>query len=770
MSKESRKITVFPDSRRSGPLDTLRHETYDPAFQRDRGRSFFEDNAMSRKSAEVNEAPEKSEAKVPAAPGRVEIKDGVAWIHLDDPAKAVNTLSTRTFGWFESQLAQLENQNLRGLVFVSDKKGYWVVGADIEELGQLKDSAAVLNMIRQGHKIVARLQALPFPTIAAIDGACLGGGLELALACDVRVATDAKHSKLGLPEVQLGIFPGLGGTQRLPRLIDVPDALDLILTGKQVDAKKAKKLGLIDEVCHPAVLAEAALAWVAKGKPRGQRQPPKKAFAAKAADLLARTPLAQNFVYDQAKKTVLAKSGGHYPAPLVALEVVRKGMALPLDQALDLEARQFAEIVMSPVAKALIGIFFTKNDVEGRAKSLGKGARPIEKLAVLGAGFMGSGIAQGLAYKGYEVLLKDRDHAAVGRGLKHCNDLFGEMVKRRKLSEINQKLLMGRIQPTVDYTGFGRVPFVIEAVFEDLEVKHKVIREVEKACPEGVIFASNTSTIPIADLAAASRQPENVVGMHFFSPVHKMPLLEIIKHPKTSNEALATTVEIGRKMGKTIIVVNDGPGFFTSRVLGPFVNEALFLLEQGARIEQIDKVMTGWGWPVGPLALLDEVGLDIAFHAGKVMAQYAGSRAKASPIFDLMITDGRLGRKVGKGFYDYRKKPKRVSSSIYDVIFWDEKPVADQEIIERCWFQMLNETARCIEEGIITNPNDIDIGVIFGFGFPPFRGGILREADRVGVGAIVDKLDRYASTHGKRLEPAQLLRDMAARGERFHKT
>jgi 3-hydroxyacyl-CoA dehydrogenase/enoyl-CoA hydratase/3-hydroxybutyryl-CoA epimerase len=271
-------------------------------------------------------------------------------------------------------------------------------------------------------------------------------------------------------------------------------------------------------------------------------------------------------------------------------------------------------------------------------------------------------------------------------------------------------------------------------------------------------------------LAAKSRRPENVVGMHFFSPVHKMPLLEIIRHPGTSEETLATTVEVGRKMGKTIIVVNDGPGFFTSRVLGPFVNEALFLLEGGARIDRIDKVMTGWGWPVGPLALLDEVGLDIAYHAGKVMVEHAGERAKASPIFELMITDGRLGRKAKKGFYDYRKQPKRVSPSVYDVIFWDEKPVDDQEIVERCWMQMLNETARCIEDGVIENPADIDIGVIFGFGFPPFRGGLLREADRVGVGYVVDRLDGYAARHGLRLEPAQLLRDMARRGERFHKS
>ena len=720
-------------------------------------------------AAKNTDAAPSAETAALAAPGRIEIEKGVAFVHLDDPAKNVNTLNSRYFDWFERELGRLANEPLQGLAFISDKPGYFIVGADIEELAAANNKEEILALIRRGHKFTRTFAEMPFPVICAIDGVCLGGGLELALACDVRIASEAPHTKLGLPEVQLGVFPGLGGTQRLPRLIGVPEALDLILTGRQIDARKAKKLGLVDEVCHPAVLREAVFTWAAKGKPKAPK-PVAKAFAAKAADFLARAPLTQKLIYDKAKQGVLAKTGGHYPAPLKALEVVQQGMALPLDKALEVEARGFAELVVTPVAKALMSIFFAKNEVEGRAKAIGKKARKVERIGILGAGFMGSGIAHGLITKGYEVTLKDRDHAAVGRGLKHVDGLIAEGVKRRKYRPIDQKLLMGKLTPNVDYQGFGKIDFVVEAVFEDVDVKHKVIREVEANCPENVIFASNTSTIPIGLLAQGSKRPENVVGMHFFSPVHKMPLLEIIKHPGTSEETLATTVEVGRKMGKTIIVVNDGPGFFTSRVLGPFVNEALFILEGGARIDRIDKVMTGWGWPVGPLALLDEVGLDIAYHAGKVMVEHAGERAKASPLFELMITDGRLGRKAKKGFYDYRKQPKQVSSSIYDVLFWDEKPIGDQEIIERCWMQMLNETARCIEEGIITNPTDIDIGVIFGFGFPPFRGGILREADRVGVAYVVDRLDAYAAKYGMRLEPAQLLRDMARKGEKFHKS
>ncbi|MCP3963867.1 MAG: fatty acid oxidation complex subunit alpha FadJ [bacterium] len=711
----------------------------------------------------------------PPAPARLVIEDDVAWIHLDDPEKRVNTLSTRYFEWFEQQINRLADEPVRGLILISDKPGYFIVGADIEELQAFADPAEVEAMVMRGHTLVGRFAELPFPVAAAIDGACLGGGLELSLACDLRVATDAAHTKLGLPEVQLGLFPGLGGTQRLPRLIGVPDALDMILTGRQVSAKKARRLGLVDDICHPLALKEAALRLIDLGKPgtAGYKGPSRSSIkgglAKKAAHLLARTPGAKRLVYEKARETVLKKSGGHYPAPLAAIDVVRRGMRLPLDEALKVEAAGFAELVVTDVAKGLISIFFTKNEVEGRAAKLAKGALPVERIGVLGAGFMGSGVAQVLAHKGYEVLLKDRDHESLGRGLAHCSGLFDKLVKRRKYRPVEKKLAMSRILPRVDYQGFGRVPILIEAVFEDVGIKHKVIQEVEEVASKDLIFASNTSTIPIGRLAEASKRPENMIGMHFFSPVHKMPLIEIIKTKDTSDEALATTVEVGRRMGKTIIVVNDGPGFFTSRVLGPFINEAMWCLSQGASIEQIDRALTGWGWPVGPMALLDEVGLDIAQHAGEVISEYAGERADTSPVFQRMIENQRLGRKGKRGFYDYRKKPKKVDTSVYDLIGWQEARIDDLEIIERCWMQMLNETARCIEDGIIENPNDIDIGVIFGFGFPPFRGGILREADTQGVDYVVARLADYAETYGDRLAPAQLLRDMANQGQKFHR-
>ncbi len=707
-----------------------------------------------------------------AVPGSLSMDgDGLAWLVLDDPSKKVNTLSTRLFAWFGEQLAQVEQQRPAGLVIVSGKADGFVAGADLEELQTARDKEEVLAMLQRGHELMERLAALPFPTVAAIHGACLGGGLELALACRFRVATEHKKTKLGFPEVQLGLLPGLGGTQRLPRLIGVPAALDLILTSKQVDAKKARRLGLVDDTCHPTDLRQAATRWV-----RGPAEPKKLAggLARRATDLLARVPVADRLIFDRARAETLKKTGGHYPAPLVAIEVVREGMKLPLRRALDVEAGAFAELVVSGTAKNLISIFFLKTEVEARAARIARAARPIPQVGVLGAGFMGAGIAQVLSYKGLPVVLKDKDLAALGRGLGFSNQQFRDLLKRRRLTEAEAKNAMGRIHGTVDYNALRRTNLVVEAVFEDVAVKHAVIRETEATAPDDLIFASNTSTIPIGILAQASRRPENVVGMHFFSPVAKMPLVEVIRHPGTSDEAVATVVELGRVMGKTVIVVNDGPGFFTSRVLGTMLNEAAWLLAEGASIEQIDTAMTRWGWPVGPFALLDEVGLDVARHAGEVVRGALGDRLAAPPVFEPMIGDKRLGRKSKRGFYLYeeegkKKGEKKVDQAVYRLLDWQPKPIGDEEIVDRCWLQMLNETVRCMEEGIITKPADVDIGVIFGFGFPPFRGGLLHEADRRGLPWVVERLEAFAAKHGKRLEPADLLRTMAAKGETFYK-
>jgi 3-hydroxyacyl-CoA dehydrogenase/enoyl-CoA hydratase/3-hydroxybutyryl-CoA epimerase len=710
---------------------------------------------------------------MPAGPATLTIRDDVAWLVFDAPGKRVNTLSRRLTGWFEEQLAAIASQPLRGLVLRSGKPDTFIAGADVEELEQLSERAdpgrkkEVRELLRRGHELFGRVAALPFPTVAAIHGACMGGGTELALCCDWRVASEHEKTKIGLPEVQLGLIPGLGGTQRLPRLIGVPAALDLILTGKQVSASRARKLGLVDETCHPAILDRVAISLLARGKRRGGGAA-KTGIGGRVADLVARSPLGGKLVYDKARAGVLEKTGGHYPAPLRAVDVVEKGLRLPLAQGLQVEADAFVELVVGETAKSLIGIFRMKNRVEGKAAELAKSARPVPRAGVIGAGLMGAGIAQGIAHRGTPVVLKDKDLASLARGMKYCADREGELVARRRQTDVEAREAMARLHPTIEYEPLRHLDFVVEAVFEDVTVKHQVIREVEAVAPESLIFASNTSTIPIAELAQASARPQQVVGMHFFSPVHKMPLVEVIRHPATAPDVVATTVALGRAMGKTVIVVDDGPGFFTSRVLGPFLNEAVWCLVEGATIEEVDAALKGWGWPAGGLQLLDEVGIDVAYHAGQVLIARLGDRIDAPQAFERLIADGRKGRKAGKGFYRYGGKEKEPDPAVYGLLGWQPRPLPAAEIAERCWLQMLNEVARTIEERIVTDPDVVDIAVIFGLGFPPFRGGILREADRVGLDVIVERLDAYAAKHGKRLQPAPLLREMAARGERFH--
>jgi 3-hydroxyacyl-CoA dehydrogenase/enoyl-CoA hydratase/3-hydroxybutyryl-CoA epimerase len=702
-------------------------------------------------------------------PARLQVEEGIAWLTIDLPGKKVNTLSSSLMAWFDQCLTELATAECQALILRSGKPGTFVAGADIEELKAATDVTEVEEMLRLGHGMLLRLSALPYPVVAAIDGACLGGGLELALAADWRVATESLKTKIGLPEVQLGLIPGLGGTQRLPRLIGVPAALDLILTGKQVTARKALNLGIVDEICHPASLSEAALRLAERGKRRKGKSIGKQGFAAKVGDLLAHSPLGDKVVYDKARSGVQKQTKGHYPAPFAAIEVIQDGLGMSLQKGLERESKAFVELVVSDVAKNLMGIFFMKNAVDARAAALAKKARPVERTAVLGAGLMGAGIAQGLVHKGYSVALKDRDFESLGRGVHYVAQRFDELRKRRRYNEVEVKEAMARLHPTIEYGPLEHVGFVVEAVFEDLKVKHQVLAETEASAPDDLIFATNTSTIPIEDIAAGSRHPQNVIGMHFFSPVHKMPLLEIIRHPKVSEETLATTVAVGRAMGKTVIVVDDGPGFYVNRVLGPYIQEALWCLTEGARIEEVDAALSGWGWPVGALTLLDEVGLDVGYHAAKVMAEHFGDRLDMPTALQNLIDDGRKGRKGGKGFYLYEDgERKGPDPRVYDLLGWSESPVPADEISERCWLQMLNEVARAMEDQIITNPEEVDIGVIFGVGFPAFRGGILRLADHVGLERVVERLSHWQSLKGQRFAPAPMLVEMARTGATFH--
>ncbi|HEX7241846.1 MAG TPA: 3-hydroxyacyl-CoA dehydrogenase NAD-binding domain-containing protein, partial [Longimicrobiaceae bacterium] len=644
----------------------------------------------------------------------------------------------------------------------------WIAGADIEEFTRIETAQDGERMSRAGHELLNRLERLRIPVVAAIDGAALGGGLEVALACDYRMATDSPKTKLGLPEVQLGIIPGAGGTQRLPRLLGLAASLDLMLTGKTLDGRRAMKTGLVDEVVPaPVLLSQAKRA--ARELADGKRQP--RAGRPKGSpDWKEALPGVKGLVFRKAREGVVDKTKGLYPAPLRLLEVVERGIDRTLDEGLALEARAFGELSVTPESRSLVHLFFAKTGAENRPDLPGS-PRPakVERVAVVGAGFMGAGIAAASAEAGMRVRLKDVSPEAVAKGLRTARDTLVKRARRKKRPRHEVTQLTDRVEPTSEYTGFGAVELVVEAVFEDPELKHRVIREIEAALDPDAVLGTNTSTIPIARLAEAASRPQNVLGLHFFSPVDKMPLLEIIVHPGTDPAVTATGHAYGKRLGKTPIIVNDSPGFYANRILTPYMAEAALLLEEGVRMEEIDRAMTEWGYPVGPITLYDEVGLDVASKAGKIMAEAFADRMVPPTVIDRMVADGRMGRKNGKGFFRYedgdRKGP---DESVYALIGSPpRKAVPKAEIQERLALVMVNEAVRTLEEGVLRSARDGDVGAILGIGFPPFRGGPFWYVDQTGADRVLARLRALEAAHGPRFAPAPLLVEKAEGGGRF---
>jgi len=712
------------------------------------------------------------------------IDGGVAIVTIDNPGEPVNTLNPKFSADFETVLTSIADlPEARAVVLVSGKKDNFIAGADIKVLKEVTTAEQAAELSRQGQRAMQRLADFPKPIVAAIDGSCLGGGLELALACHGRVASNSRKTKLGLPEVQLGLLPGAGGTQRLPRLIGLQAALDLILTGKQVDARKAKRLGLVDEVVAPALLRRAAreLALSLAETSEASESPLDKvadAFRSLMSQselqelVLEENPLGRKVLFDQAKKRLLSKTRGNYPAPERALEAVKVGANHGMDKGLEAEARGFGELLVSPESKELVGIFFATTAMKKDKGVDDDGVEPreVHKVGMLGAGLMGAGIAYvTAAVAKTPVRLKDRDPESVGRGLSYARDILDERVKRKRLSKRQRDELMAMISPATNYAGMNDAEVVIEAVFEDIDLKRHIVKEVEEMGRADVILASNTSTIPITKIAEASAHPETVIGMHYFSPVHKMPLLEVIVTDKTAPWVTATCVALGKKQGKTVIVVRDGVGFYTSRILGPYCNEAAHILSEGVAIDAIDDACVDFGFPVGPIKLLDEVGIDVANKAGTVVRAAFGDRLDSPPGMEKLIDDGRFGRKAGRGFYLYGGKKKGVDESVYDLFgIRPTTTMAAEDIAIRCTLMMVNEAAHCFGEGILRSARDGDIGAIFGLGFPPFRGGPFRFADSLGAKGIVELLDQHRERHGKRFEAAPILRTMAAEGSSFY--
>ncbi|MFT3837703.1 MAG: fatty acid oxidation complex subunit alpha FadJ [Myxococcaceae bacterium] len=723
------------------------------------------------------------------------VEDQIAVITFDYEGEPVNTLSPEVGLEFEQQLAAaMADEKAKAIVLISGKKDAFIAGAKIDFLGTIKSAAEATQFSKQAQAGFDRLDALEKPVVAAIHGAALGGGLEWVLACDYRLCSDSPKTQLGLPETQLGLLPGAGGTQRLPRLIGAQQAIDLILTGRNVKAKKALKLGLIDEVAPAPILLEVAkrrarelaegtlkverrrgLSFKSVGQGKGLAEilkglANKEAWAEFA---LEDNPLGRKVLFDQARKELLKKTKGKYPAPEKALEVIRAGLEGGLKAGLDAEAVAFGELVMSDVSKRLVEIFFATTALKKDNGPRDPKAKPkeVKKLGVLGGGLMGGGIAYvSSALHGVPVRIKERDDAGAGRALKHVQGLFDERVRKKSLTSREAGHKLALVSAASDYSGFKQCDVVVEAVFEDLELKRQCVRDVEAAGKSDVIFASNTSSIPITEIAIASKHPETVIGMHYFSPVNKMPLLEVITTKKTADWVTATCAELGRKQGKTVIVVNDGVGFYTSRILAPYMNEAAWLLADGADIGELDKALIDFGFPVGPVTLLDEVGIDVGAKVGKIMHHAFGDRMAAPATTDKLIEDGRLGRKAKKGFYKYDGKKKEVDATVYALLphGTERKKLDRHEMAERCVLQMVNEAIRCLGDGVLRNPRDGDIGAIFGLGFPPFLGGPFRWADAFGAGRLLERTEHYQEKLGKRFEPAPLLLENGKAGRKFH--
>ena len=696
--------------------------------------------------------------------------DNVAVITIDSPGEKMNTLKAEFGQQVRAIVRQIrDNKTLRGVVLISAKPDNFIAGADINMIARCATAQEAEALARQGQQIMAEIHGLAIPVIAAIHGACLGGGLELALACHGRVCSDDEKTRLGLPEVQLGLLPGSGGTQRLPRLIGVSGALEMILTGKQLRARQALKSGLVDEVVPQSILLQTAVELALKGRPASRSMPIRERVLA--------GPLGRNLLFRLVGKKTRQKTQGNYPAAERILQVIENGLAHGCSSGYAEEARAFGELAMTSQSQALRSIFFASTDLK-KDRGADAQAGPLNRIGILGGGLMGGGIAYVTACKGgLPVRIKDIQARGINHALKYSWDLLDKQVRRRYLRASERDRQLALISGTTDYQGFAHRDVVIEAVFEDLALKQRMVAEIEAHCSPQTIFASNTSSLPIGDIAAQASRPGQVIGLHFFSPVEKMPLVEVIPHQHTDPQTIATVVKLAKMQGKTPIVVADKAGFYVNRILAPYINEAMRLLVEGEPLDHIDKSLVKFGFPVGPIQLLDEVGIDTGTKILPVLEAAWGERfSPPANIIDAILNDDRKGRKNSRGFYLYETKgrtsKKRPDAAVYSLlgVSAPQARLSGQQIAERCVMMMLNEAARCFDEQVIRGARDGDIGAVFGIGFPPFLGGPFRYMDQLGAGEVVAILQRLAAQYGPRFTPCENLLRMAGQGATFWPT
>ncbi|MCX7053396.1 MAG: fatty acid oxidation complex subunit alpha FadB [Proteobacteria bacterium] len=700
--------------------------------------------------------------------------DGIVELKFDLAGESVNKLNQVALRDFAAATQAIaKDGSVKGVV-VTSGKSVFIVGADITEFGAMfaAGEAAIAKSVLEVNRMLCAFEDLPFPTVVAINGVCLGGGLELALAADYRVISTA--ASVGFPEVKLGIFPGFGGSVRMPRIIGVDNAVEWICAGADKKPDAALKDGAVDAVVAPEQLREAAIAMLKQciaGKLdwKGRR-------ATKLAPIKL-NKMEMTMAFTSSMAVVGAQAGPNYPAPMLAIKNMQEAATLGRDAALEVEARYFAKAALTPQSNALIGVFLADQGVKKAAGAWEKKSKKeIKQAAVLGAGIMGGGIAYQAAFKGTPIVMKDIRDDALALGMNEAGKLLSKQVEKGRMTPAKMSETLSRIRPTLNYGDFGGVDIIIEAVVENPQVKKAVFAEVEGLVRDDTIIASNTSTISVSLLAEGLKRPQNFVGMHFFNPVNMMPLVEVIRGKQSSEEAVAATVKLASKMGKTPVVVNDCPGFFVNRVLFPYFAGFHMLLRDGADFQAVDKAMEKFGWPMGPAYLMDVVGMDTAVHAAAVMAEGFPDRMSHDwkNTTQVLVANQRYGQKNGKGYYVYapdkKGRPKKsVDPATYDLlkdVVAPRKEFTPEEIVARCMVPMVNEVARCLEEKIVASPYEADMSLLYGIGFPPFRGGACRYIDQTSVADFLATADKLAPL-GKLYEAPKLLRDMAASGKKF---
>jgi 3-hydroxyacyl-CoA dehydrogenase/enoyl-CoA hydratase/3-hydroxybutyryl-CoA epimerase/3-hydroxyacyl-CoA dehydrogenase/enoyl-CoA hydratase/3-hydroxybutyryl-CoA epimerase/enoyl-CoA isomerase len=706
----------------------------------------------------------------------------VALLTFDDPKSGANVLSRHVLEALERHLDELDKrQGLAGVVICSAKPGMFIAGADLKEFVTWLDSpkAEVSAHGRRGQQLFGRLAQGDYVTIAAIDGTCVGGGLELAMWCDRRVLTDGEKTALGFPEVKLGLFPGWGGTARMPRMVGLSNAIELVTGGENIDARTAASMGLANDVvaklsadtAKDALLA-AAIRMIRAEQATQQFRRDRDQWAAPIQ--ISDTEL--GFLGATASAYIQQQTKGHYPAPLVALEVMLGAAGVDVDTACQMEAEEFAKLFGSPVNRALLNVFFLQ-DRNKKGVGISGEPRKIESAGIVGAGTMGQGIAAANVRRRIPAAIMDSSQAALERGLKGVlNEVsYNKQIKGPDVQRVVEFAPL--VNGTLSDIELCHSDIIIEAIFENREAKRHLFARLEPLMRDDAILASNTSTIPINQLAEGLERPERFCGLHFFNPVRQMPLVEVIRGRKTSDATVATAVAYARALGKSPIVMNDGPGFLVNRLLLPYMNEAVLLLCEGADLQKIEKAAKSFGMPMGPFVLYDVVGIDVAVHAGGTMVEAYPDRVVPAQLLQQLVDRGRIGQKAGKGFFDYGppkggKPPRGVDSAEVAALIdscrsGGARKFSSEEITDRLFLPMLVEATRVLEDGIVNDVRDVDLGLILGIGFPPFKGGLFFWADTIGPAKIIEKLKQYAPL-GKRFEPTAMLTKVAQSGGKFY--